>query len=79
MRGVPLVDAMGAQALGQIVEEQRARGGEVCFSGVQPAVREMLERTGLLSKIGEENFYWSAGQAIVALHGAVMAEEGAAV
>ena len=78
MRGVPLVDAMGAQALWQVVEEQRARGGEVCFSGVQPSVREMLARTGLLAKIGEENFYWSADQAIVALHGGKVTEGAAA-
>ena len=70
MRGVPLIDAMGSQALAQIVEEQRRRGGTVCFSGLQPAVREMFGRTGLLKTIGEENIFWSADQAIMAIHGA---------
>jgi SulP family sulfate permease len=70
MRGVPLIDAMGAQALTQIVEEQRRRGGTVCFSGLQPAVREMFARTGLLTEVGEQNIFWSADQAIVAIHGA---------
>jgi SulP family sulfate permease len=69
MRGVPLIDSMGAQALGQIVEEQHARGGVVCFSSLQPAVRQMFERTGLLEKVGEQFLFWSADQAIVALHG----------
>ena len=70
MRGVPLIDAMGSQALAQIVEEQRRRGGTISFSGLQPAVREMFGRTGLLKTIGEEHIFWSADQAIVAIHGA---------
>src|SRR2546423_644638 len=78
MRGVPLIDAMGSQALAQIVEERRHRGGTVSFSGLQPAVREMFGRTGLLKTIGEENIFWSADQAIVALHGAAGPAEGAA-
>jgi sulfate permease, SulP family len=68
MRGVPLIDAMGSQALAQIIEEQRHRGGTVSFSGLQPAVREMFGRTGLLKTIGEDNIFWSADQAIIALH-----------
>jgi sulfate permease, SulP family len=70
MRGVPLIDAMGSQALAQIVEEQRRRGGTIFFSGLQPAVREMFGRTGLLKTVGEENIFWSADQAIMAIHGA---------
>jgi len=69
MRGVPLIDAMGIQALEQIVETERHRGAQVCFSSLQPAVREMFARTGLLAKVGEENIFWSADQAIVAVHG----------
>jgi SulP family sulfate permease len=78
MRGVPLIDAMGAQALGQIVEEQHGRGGVVCFSGLQPAVREMLGRTGLLKRVGEQHIFWSADQAILALHGGGQPEGAAA-
>ena len=70
MRGVPLIDAMGSQALAQIVEEQRRHGGTVSFSGLQPAVREMFGRTGLLKMIGEQHIFWSADQAIMAIHGA---------
>src|SRR5262245_61947735 len=69
MRGVPRIDAMGAPALAQIVEEQHARGGTVCFSGLQPGVREMFARTKLLDLVGEGRIFWSADQAIVALHG----------
>jgi SulP family sulfate permease len=68
MRGVPLVDAMGIQALRQIVEEQHARGGDLCFSAVQPDVLEMFRRTGLFDLVGAQKFFWSSAQAIVELH-----------
>src|SRR5262249_46900031 len=77
MRGVPLIDAMGSQALTQIIEEQRHRGGTISFSGLQPAVREMFARTGLLKTIGEENIFWSADQAIMAIHGGAGPAESA--
>jgi sulfate permease, SulP family len=68
MRGVPLIDVMGAQALTQIAEEQHARGGAVYFSGIQPAVREMFNRTGLGALVGANHIFWSADQAIIAVH-----------
>jgi sulfate permease, SulP family len=68
MRGVPMIDVMGAQALTQIIEEQHARGGEVYCSGVQPAVREMFNRTNLTDILGADRIFWSADQAIVAVH-----------
>ncbi|HMO58583.1 MAG TPA: SulP family inorganic anion transporter [Roseiflexaceae bacterium] len=68
MRGVPMIDVMGAQALTQIVEHQQQHGGMVYFSGVQPAVREMFMRTGLVALVGEERIFWSADQAIMAVH-----------
>lgn len=68
MRGVPLVDAMGAKALRELVEEHQARGGVVCLTGVQPGVRHMAERTGLIKLVGGEHVFWSAVQAILALH-----------
>lgn len=71
MRGVPMIDATGTHALMQIVETQHHRGGQVYFSGVQPAVQTMFRRAGLLNVVGEQNMFWSADQAIVAAYGAV--------
>lgn len=68
MRGVPLVDAMGVQAFRQIVEEQHARGGDICFTALQPSVAAMFKRTGLSETIGTDNIYWNSAQAIIALH-----------
>jgi len=68
MRGVPLIDAMGIQALHQIVEEHHARGGEVIFTALQPAVLDMFKRTGLFDLVGARNIYWSSAHAIIELH-----------
>jgi SulP family sulfate permease len=67
-RGVPIVDVMGIHALEHLIHQQRARGGEVLFTSLQPAVRRMLGRAGLIDLIGEQNIYWSAAEAIVAAH-----------
>jgi SulP family sulfate permease len=68
MRGVPLIDAMGVQAIRQIVEEHQARGGEICFTALQPAVMDMFQRTGLVDLIDPKHIYWSSANAIIELH-----------
>lgn len=67
MRGVPMMDIMGAQALRQIIEEQQRRGGTVCFSGLQPAVRTMFTRAGLIGLVSDSQIFWDAAQAIRAM------------
>ncbi|AJA07699.1 putative sulfate transporter yvdB [Sphingopyxis fribergensis] len=47
MRLVPLLDASGAQALEEFVEQARIAGARVILSGVQPQPRSMLDRVGL--------------------------------
>ncbi|MGV7123061.1 MULTISPECIES: SulP family inorganic anion transporter [unclassified Sphingopyxis] len=47
MRLVPLLDASGAQALQEFVEQARLAGARVIVSGVQPQPRAMLGRIGL--------------------------------
>ena len=47
LRLVPLLDASGAQALEEFVEQARLAGAEVILSGVQPQPRSMLGRVGL--------------------------------
>jgi sulfate permease, SulP family len=47
MRLVPLLDASGAQALAEFVEQAHIASAKVILSGVQPQPREMLTRIGL--------------------------------
>jgi SulP family sulfate permease len=64
MRGVPLIDTSGLQALLTLVEKLRQQGGTLMLAGVHEPVRQMLERGGLVEEIGADNFFWSAEQAI---------------
>jgi SulP family sulfate permease len=67
MRGVPLIDTSGLQAMGTILHKLRAQGITVCLAALNPDVRRMLDRGGILAAIGAENLFWSSDQAIVAV------------
>jgi len=66
MRGVPLIDTSGLQAMAHLLERVKHGGGILMLAGVHESARRMLERGGLAAAIGQENFFWSADQAIVA-------------
>lgn len=65
MRGVPVIDLSGIQALVEMVEELEANGTEVYLTSVQPKVLEEMRRGGLIDLIGEEYVFQSAEDAIV--------------
>jgi len=65
MRGVPLIDTAGIEAVHRLQERLHKQGGTLMFAGVHDNARSMLERGGLVQAIGEENFFWSTDQAIV--------------
>ncbi len=65
MRGVPLIDTSGLEALRILYERLHKQGGTLMFAGVHENARTMLERGGLLDEIGVQNFFWSSDQAIV--------------
>lgn len=65
MRGVPLIDTAGLEAIHRLHDRLYRTGGALMLAGVPGAVRRMMQRGGLLDRIGEENFFWSSDQAIV--------------
>jgi SulP family sulfate permease len=65
MRGVPLIDTSGLQAMLGLVEKVHARGGTLMVAGAHDEVKRMFERGGLAQAIGAHNFFWSADQAIL--------------
>lgn len=67
MRGVPLLDATGTQLFSELNESFKAQGTTVLFSGLQPKVKHLMERSGLMETVGEENFFWSVEQSIMAI------------
>ncbi len=65
MRGVPLIDVSGLELIEEVLEAQHACGGELMFCALQPAVRRMLDRSGLTDEIGAHNIFWAADAAII--------------
>ena len=66
MRGVPLIDTSGLEAIRRLDERLHQQGGNLMFAGVHKNALRMMERAGLVDEIGPENFFWSSDQAIVA-------------
>ncbi len=66
MRGVPLIDTSGLQALEELYHQYHSNDCRLMFCGLQPQVRNMLQRSVLLNKTGEDMIFWSADQAIAA-------------
>ena len=66
MRGVPLIDTSGLQALEELHHQYHSKNCRLMLCGLQPPVRDMLQRSVLLNKIGEDMIFWSADQAIAA-------------
>jgi SulP family sulfate permease len=71
MRGVPLVDTSGLQAMLALCERLHGQGATLMLAGVHPDVFHKLKRGGLVEAIGAENFFWGADQAIMAADVAV--------
>ena len=64
MRGVPMVDISGLEALRTLHERLQHGGRVLMLTGVNDTVMRMLRRAGLAAAIGEGNFFWSADRAI---------------
>ncbi|MFZ5856796.1 MAG: SulP family inorganic anion transporter [Chloroflexota bacterium] len=65
MRGVPLIDSAGIEAIHRLHERLHKQGGTLMFAGIHDNVCNMLKRGGVKETVGEENFFWSSDQAIV--------------
>lgn len=65
MRGVPVIDVSGIQALTDLVKEMDECGTEVYLTSVQPKVYHIMEQGGLIDLIGKEHVFNSAQHAIV--------------
>jgi sulfate permease, SulP family len=65
MRGVPLIDTAGIEAIQRLQERLHKQGGTLMFAGIHDHARNMMDRGGLVQAIGEENFFWSSDQAII--------------
>jgi MFS superfamily sulfate permease-like transporter len=61
------LDASGVEMLTTLIDGLGKRGITLIFSGVKPQVHAVLERTGLIARIGEGNLFASDDAAYAAL------------
>ncbi len=62
--GINELDASGEETLAALVDRLHEGGYAISISGLNDAVLDVMRRTGLLAKIGEENLYRNATRAI---------------
>jgi SulP family sulfate permease len=67
LRYVPNMDTTGLVALEDIFNDLKRHNCRLILSGLQPEVEGLLERTGLLGKIGRENCFETTEAAILSL------------
>lgn len=70
VRGVSVVDPDAALSLLEIAEDYEARGVELLICGLNTNVRKVLERAGVVDKLGEDKIYWSVDRALLHKHNA---------
>ncbi len=63
-QGVNEIDASGEDTLRQLVERLRETGVEVSFSGLNDSVIDVLKRTHLYERIGEDHMYPTQARAL---------------
>ncbi len=66
--GMNELDASGEVLLSQLVTRLREAGHDVSFSGLNDHVIDVMKRTHLYEKIGEDHFFHSIGQAVDTIH-----------
>ncbi|MCS7083710.1 MAG: SulP family inorganic anion transporter, partial [Aquificaceae bacterium] len=58
------LDATAIDVLGDFLDNMRSRNVSLVFVNLKPQLKEIMQRSGILSKIGEENFIASKGEAV---------------
>jgi len=64
MRNVPAIDSTGINALRALIRRARSEGTRVAVAGVHAQPMVVMERTGMLDEIGEENLFGSVSEAL---------------
>lgn len=66
--GINEMDASGEEVVRHLVERLRGNGIQVVFSGLKKQVIDVMDATGLLALIGEENLHATADRALAAIY-----------
>ncbi len=66
--GINDIDASGEEMLSLIIDRVRSAGYDISFSHIKENVLEVMKRTHLIAKIGEDHLFPLAASAIAAIH-----------
>jgi MFS superfamily sulfate permease-like transporter len=66
--GINDMDASGEETLSLLVDRIRSAGVDVSLSGLNEAVIQVMKRTHLDAKIGEDHIYPTLERAVEAIH-----------
>ena len=66
--GINDIDSSGEATLSLLVERIRSGGLDISMSGINESVMEVLIRTHLIAKIGEDHIYPTMEKGITAIH-----------
>ncbi len=67
-KGINDMDASGEEALSLVIDRCRSRGVDISMSGVNDTVMAILNRSGLLDKLGRDHLYANMEQALCSVH-----------
>ncbi len=74
--GITSIDASGEESLAMLVERAHKVNVDVSFSAVVGSVAEVLERTGVLDAVGEDNIFLTPREAVCAIYARIRHEDG---
>jgi MFS superfamily sulfate permease-like transporter len=75
--GMNELDASGEVLLSQLVSRLRESGHDVSFSGLNDHVIDVMKRTHLYEKIGDDHFYHTVAEAVSSIHkGTCLVDKG---
>ena len=74
--GITSIDASGEESLAMLVDRAHKVGVEVSFSAVVGSVAEVLERTGVMEAVGEDNIFLTPREAVCAIYARLRHDEG---
>jgi len=74
--GINDIDASGEDAISILVDTMRNSKHGISFCGVKERVLDVMKRTHLINKIGEENIYQDARTALKSIHDEIHKTEG---
>jgi len=67
-KGINDMDASGEEALSLVIDRCRSRGVDISMCGVNDSLLTILQRSGLLDKLGHDHLYSNMERALCSVH-----------